>query len=170
MGYSPWGHKESDNTEWLHFHFHYIGAFTGGAVDKESASQCRKLLFNPWVEKIPWSRKYQPTPVLPGKSHGQRTWWVTAHEVTKSQTQLAHTHYINMIVTGHLLTQLPAPLLHQVVRGMGLNVPLSVFLPTSPGHQEISRSHFKTPHIRNSKGFRSCDPQMGWKPNIYFLL
>ena len=26
-----------------------------------------------WVEKIPWKRKWQPTPVvLPGKSHGQR--------------------------------------------------------------------------------------------------
>ena len=27
-----------------------------------------------WVHKIPWSRKWQPTPVfLPGKSHGQRS-------------------------------------------------------------------------------------------------
>ena len=23
MGYSPWGHKESDTTERLHFHFHF---------------------------------------------------------------------------------------------------------------------------------------------------
>ena len=23
VGYSPWGHKESDMTEWLHFHFHF---------------------------------------------------------------------------------------------------------------------------------------------------
>ena len=22
VGYGPWGHKESDTTEWLHFHFH----------------------------------------------------------------------------------------------------------------------------------------------------
>ena len=30
--------------------------------------------FNPWVEKIPWRRKWQPPPVtLPGKSHGQRS-------------------------------------------------------------------------------------------------
>ena len=29
--------------------------------------------FNSWVRKIPWSRKWQPTPVfLPGKFHGQR--------------------------------------------------------------------------------------------------
>ena len=28
--------------------------------------------FYPWVRKIPWGRKWQPTPVfLPGKSHGQ---------------------------------------------------------------------------------------------------
>ena len=30
--------------------------------------------FNPWVRKIPWRRKWQPTPVfLPGKYHGQRS-------------------------------------------------------------------------------------------------
>ena len=29
--------------------------------------------FSPWVGKIPWRRKWQPTLVfLPGKSHGQR--------------------------------------------------------------------------------------------------
>ena len=29
---------------------------------------------NPWVGRIPWSRKRQPTPVfLPGKFHGQRS-------------------------------------------------------------------------------------------------
>ena len=28
--------------------------------------------FDPWFEKIPWRRKWQPTPVfLPGKFHGQ---------------------------------------------------------------------------------------------------
>ena len=25
VGYSPWGHKASDTTERLHFHFHAIG-------------------------------------------------------------------------------------------------------------------------------------------------
>ena len=30
--------------------------------------------FNPWVGKILWARKWQPTPVfLPGKSHGQKS-------------------------------------------------------------------------------------------------
>ena len=31
-------------------------------------------MFNPWVGKIPWKRKWTPTSVfLPGKSHGQRS-------------------------------------------------------------------------------------------------
>ena len=43
---------------------------------KEPACQCRRHKrprFDSWVGKIPWRRKWQPTPVfLPGKSHGQR--------------------------------------------------------------------------------------------------
>ena len=36
--------------------------------------QCRRPRFNPWVGKISWRRKWQPTPVLlPGKSDGQRS-------------------------------------------------------------------------------------------------
>ena len=39
---------------------------------KESAFQCRKRGFDPCVGKIPWRRKWQPTPVfLTGKSHRQ---------------------------------------------------------------------------------------------------
>ena len=41
---------------------------------KESACQCRRHRFNPWVGKISWRSKWQPTPVfLPGESHGQRS-------------------------------------------------------------------------------------------------
>ena len=42
---------------------------------KESACQCRRWEFDPWVGKISWRRKWQqPTPAfLPGKSHGQRS-------------------------------------------------------------------------------------------------
>ena len=31
---------------------------------KESADQCRRCRFDPWVRKIPWRRKWQPTPVF----------------------------------------------------------------------------------------------------------
>ena len=41
---------------------------------EESAWQCTTHGFNPWVEKVPWRRKWQPIPgLLPGKSHGQRS-------------------------------------------------------------------------------------------------
>ena len=63
-------------------------------ISKESSCQCKRHNeFDPWVRKIPWSRKWQPTPVfLPGKFCGQRSltgyspWshrvrhdWVTEH-------------------------------------------------------------------------------------------
>ena len=36
--------------------------------------RCKRLGFDPWVGKISWGRKWQPTPVfLPGKSHGHRS-------------------------------------------------------------------------------------------------
>ena len=36
--------------------------------------QCGRPGFNPWVGKIPWRRKWQPTPgFLPGESHGRRS-------------------------------------------------------------------------------------------------
>ena len=42
-----------------------------------------------WVGKMPWRRKWQPTPVfLPGESHGRRSLGYTVHGVTKTQTQL----------------------------------------------------------------------------------
>ena len=36
--------------------------------------QCGRPGFDPWVRKIPWRRKWQPTPVLlPGEFHGQKS-------------------------------------------------------------------------------------------------
>ena len=49
-----------------------------------------RLGFNPWDRKIPWSRKWQPTPVfVPGKFHGQRSLVGYSPWVTKSQTWLS---------------------------------------------------------------------------------
>ena len=40
---------------------------------KESACQCKRPGFDPWVGKVPWRCRWQPTSVfLPGKSHGLR--------------------------------------------------------------------------------------------------
>ena len=59
---------------------------------EESTYQCRRLLFDPWVGKIPWRRKWQPNPVfLPrlGNPTGRGGWRATVPEVAESQTQLS---------------------------------------------------------------------------------
>ena len=53
------------------------------------AGDSKRRGFDPWVGKISWSRKGQPTPVfLPGKSHGQRSQTGHNHGVAKGWTQL----------------------------------------------------------------------------------
>ena len=51
--------------------------FPGGHSRKELAFQCRRRKrsrFDPWVRKIPWRRKWRPTPVLlNGKFRGWRS-------------------------------------------------------------------------------------------------
>ena len=50
---------------------------SSGSMGKEPACKFRRhrrCRFDPWVRKIPWRRKWQPTPVfLPEKSHEQRS-------------------------------------------------------------------------------------------------
>ena len=73
----------------------------------ESACQCRRhrrCRFDPRVGKIPWRRKWQPTPVvLPGKSHSQRN-------LVESQ-RVAHNlvtyHAIHSLPINHMPTSLP---------------------------------------------------------------
>ena len=48
--------------------------FPHSSVGKKICPQCRRPGFYSSVGKIPWRRKWQPTPVfLPGDSHGQRS-------------------------------------------------------------------------------------------------
>jgi len=53
----------------IHTHITYKG-FPGGSDGKECACNARDPEFDPWVGKIPWRRKRQPTPVfLPREFH-----------------------------------------------------------------------------------------------------
>ena len=67
-----------------------ILGFPGGAVVKSpsaSTGDSRDMVSIPG--KIPWSRKWQPTPVfLPGEFMDREAWGATVHGITKSQTQL----------------------------------------------------------------------------------
>ena len=50
--------------------------------------------FDSWVGKIPYRRKWQPTPVfLPGESHGQRSLVGYSPWCPKSRTRLSDFHY-----------------------------------------------------------------------------
>ena len=56
--------------------------------------------FDPWVQKIPWRRRWQPTLVfLPGKAHGQRSLVGFSPLGCKSWTQLSmHAEYTIIIL------------------------------------------------------------------------
>ena len=55
--------------------------------------QCRRHRFDPWVRKIPWRRKWQPTQVvLLGKSHGQRNLAGYSPWGLKESDATEHTH------------------------------------------------------------------------------
>ena len=58
------------------------------------------IWFNACVGKIPWRRKWQPTPVfLPGKSMDRGAWRATVHEVTKDSDTSERTHKIHFFST-----------------------------------------------------------------------
>ena len=79
-------------TQWPSF-FNGASWRTSG---QESACRCRRCRFDPWVRKIPWRRKWLPTPVfLPGESHGQRSlvgYSPWGHKESDMTEQLTHTH------------------------------------------------------------------------------
>ena len=85
---------------------------------KESACQCRRCRFDPWIRKIPWKSKWQPTPVfLPGKSYGQRSlagyssWSCKDSDTTEQLSRTEHPHQSILLIgskksfeTAHVLT------------------------------------------------------------------
>ena len=77
----------------LHRLYTIFQDFSDGTSGKESNCQCRSPQrhgFHPWAGKIPWGRKWQPTPVfLPGQFHRQRSLAGTVHVFAKSQTGMS---------------------------------------------------------------------------------
>ena len=83
---------------------------------KESICQCRsqwKHRFDPWLRKILWKKKWQPTPVfLLGKSHGQKSLegyspksWTRlsnwAHNYFKHQIKNKILFYLHLLLLQH---------------------------------------------------------------------
>ena len=87
----------SNGVTWLFMHVWKTALGLCGLLrGKESAYQSKRCRFNPWVRKIPWRKKWQPTPLcLPGESHGQRSlagnspWGLKESDVTEYTHTLA---------------------------------------------------------------------------------
>ena len=79
---------------------------------KESACQCRRCRrwgFDPWTGKIPWRRKWQPSPVFcPEKSHGQTSldgyspWGRKELVVTKQRSMRHCTSSVAKLITSKM--------------------------------------------------------------------
>ena len=88
---------EKENREYLGKSLQYScleNPMDGGAGGLQSMRSLR--VRHDWATSLSlftfmhWRRKLQPTPVLlPGKSHGWRSWWAAVHGVAGSQTWLS---------------------------------------------------------------------------------
>ena len=87
---------------------------------KEPVCQCRRCKrhgFDPWVRKISWNRKWQPTTVfLPGRFHGQRgltdhsPWGGKESDMTEHVGARVHTRtHTHTHTHTHTLSTRPTP-------------------------------------------------------------
>ena len=101
---------------------------------------CRRRGFNPWVGKIPWRRKWQPTPVfLPGKFYrqrslmGSRLWGLKKADTTEWLS--IHTHCLYS-TDGYAETK------EDIMKKF-----MQIHSHSSENHSE----HYHHPHIVNQK-------------------
>ena len=126
-----------------------------------NAGRSKRPRFDPWLRNIPWSRKWQPTPVfLLRESHGQRS--LAVHGVVESQTWLKRLGMQPLIQGLHDLAPWSSfsifpPKIHCVHNGCSLselqknhnytlNFPISMNFPPRLGFTFSVPSCFKTIH------------------------
>ena len=113
VGYSPRGRKESDTTEWLHFHFLMAPdsstlAWKIPRMEEPGRLQSMGSLRvgHEWETSLSlfifmhWRRKWHPTPVfLPGESHGRRSLvgYSSRGHKESDTTEWLHFHFLNKI-------------------------------------------------------------------------
>ena len=136
--------------------------FPGGSVVKNPPAvqaTARRLGFHPWVSKIPWRRKWQPTPeFLPEKSHGQRSLTGYSPWDTKEfdMTELLHHHdqsvsqshkraFWQEKLEGHGSSWLPG---HEMTCRESLQKPLTVLCyPTRMYYLKITPLNFSMGYL-----------------------
>ena len=105
---------------------------------KEPTCQCRRHRFDPWVGKIPWRRKWQPTPVfLPGQFRGQRSltgyspWGHRQSDTTEHTCMLTAWSIPTLLSLGKEETQCAStPLCPRASVHLCHSAPVSVGFPT----------------------------------------
>ena len=148
--------EEPGNTDlYILGYLAYLSSILGGSVIKNlpaNAGDTKRHRFEPWVRKISWRIKWQPTPIfLPVKSHGpQSTWpqrvghsWVTnTHTHTHTHTHM-HTHTHTHMFWPWFLNRAPKTLVvFRMVRALGASFVLifgiwSQFLTRVPKSHEF---------------------------------
>ena len=99
--------RTSQQPCWTSFKSHCSLRWHSGRQSACQCRRCKRLGFDPWAGKIPWSRKWQPTPgFLPGKSHGQRS--LAGYSRTEKPSRLQsdtteHTHNWDASYQPHIL-------------------------------------------------------------------
>ena len=100
-------------------------------------------MFNPWVRKISWSKKWQPTPVfLPGESQGRAAWWAAIYGVAQSWTRLKRlSSSSSSSSSSSKLPEFTQTHVHRVSDAIQPSHPLSSLSPPAPNpsqHQGLS--------------------------------
>ena len=127
---------------------------------KSICLQCRRPRLDPWVKKIPWRRRWQPTAVLlPGESHGWKSLvgynpWGRKESDT---TERLHFHFLSTLIRASLVAQsvkhLPARR-ETWVRSLGGEDPLEKEMAT---HSSILA--WKTPWTEKPGRLQSMELQ-----------
>ena len=144
----------------------HFGAYQVAQMVKNLPAM-QETWFNPWVRKVPWRRRWQPTSVfLPGEFHGQRSlagyrpWGRKESDKTE---WLTHTY--SWITLGKKQTGRECNPTHQRIIGLKLYWARPcppeqelVFPTTSPSHKEVYTSLLAS-SIRGQTEVRTTVPQ-----------
>ena len=138
--------------------------------DKESACQCKRCNFDPWVGKIPWSREWQPAPVfLPWKLSGQRsltgysTWgckeldtteWLSTHIARiLAVTETGSWKAAASVLLSHLLALIKPPSMLWTLCG-------EAYVAGNQLGWPLGRNG--GPHVNNQGGTKFSKTSVGW--------
>ena len=146
--------------------------------------QCRRPEFNSWIRKIPWRRKWQPTPLsLPGKSYGQRRSLVGYSPQGCKEldmTERLHFHFLSYSFTC-VFSMVAFAMLQKSWVGEGNGNPLQYFAWKIPWMEEPGRlqsmGSLRVGHdwselaaAAAEEELSSCDRDLCKDQNIYYLV